>query len=130
MKKGILLFFLLSWVNFYCQSKDTVYVRFIAGKNCSLKQFTDKKRHTAFWIKNQTDSILLVKTNPGKDACLDKKHLSKKSRVLNACEYLNFNIKDFESINANKIIFVLIEKKKKYKMIKIDEITYYERSQN
>ncbi len=132
MKKTIIIIFIFTAGNIYCQSfsKDTIYVSFRQDKDCSCSRLLDGKKSDTFFVKNEYDSIEFIKNKLTKNISLRKSQLDKKNKPMGICDLMDLEINDFLKLAETKQVFILVDKNENYEAIGINEIVYHERPQD
>ncbi|MEZ4878124.1 MAG: hypothetical protein R2805_11305 [Flavobacterium sp.] len=131
MKKCFYIISLLFFFKVNGQENKKLYIVLDENKECSIKELKKSNSQIISVINSKTDS-LVIEQNEMKIIYIKKKDFNNLNgeNKINICELLNVGLNNYLNKVENKKIYLLIKCKRKYKIIEVDNLTYYEKGQD
>lgn len=107
-------------IQLFSQEKEKLYI--ISN---SKENFNNR-----FVIKKDSDSIVLIKKSNSEKYCIMKRKMGTNLIIINEQDLIKLSIQDYIKLIENRNIYLLFDNNKKYEVVEIDGISFYEKPQD
>lgn len=129
MKKYISILSLFLFVEMNAQTNEKLFIIFNTDEKCSLEKIKIDKTQTKYVLKSKSDSLVMQKIEV-KSKYIRKKEVENNRNKINACDLIAQGIKKYIELIENKKIYLLVKCKSNFEIIEIEDLIFYEKSQN